>query len=91
MKRFAIVGVLVLTACFAGGAAPGAVSDDPGRPRDTDETPAGEPGIKFQEFEDPVERLKPAKPRGPGDEARLDALAWFGSARFTGKLRLAST
>jgi tetratricopeptide (TPR) repeat protein len=46
-----------------------------------EETPAAK-GVQFQILDDPIERLKPVRPRTAADEARLDATAWFATARL---------
>lgn len=38
-------------------------------------------GIRFQELDDPVARLKPARPRTPEEQARVDAISWYAAGR----------
>jgi tetratricopeptide (TPR) repeat protein len=46
------------------------------------EKPAVVPGsIRGQDLEDVIEPLAPARPRTPAEQARVEALAWFGTAR----------
>ncbi|MFN0054375.1 MAG: tetratricopeptide repeat protein [Planctomycetales bacterium] len=81
MKRFAI-GFLLTWGVFASAGRMARVegaADDP--PEDSRTQPQEESSFRFQELDDPLPRLKSSRPRVPGDEARLDALAWFGSAR----------
>ncbi|MSR58139.1 MAG: tetratricopeptide repeat protein [Planctomycetaceae bacterium] len=60
---------------------PPAAADEVGPNSKPGPSSKSEPGIAFQELEDPVQRFKPAKPRGVGDEVRLDALGWYAAAR----------
>lgn len=50
---------------------------------DSSETPDFAPreGIQFQEFEDPVAKLKPARPRTKEEQDRVDAISWFAAGR----------
>ena len=44
--------------------------------------PSVVPGsIRGQDLEDVIEPLTPARPRTPAEQARVDALAWFGTGR----------
>lgn len=84
MKRTTIVSgfLLFCLLCPAVNAAPAGKSPDETATPPSRDPEASTEGFQFQELEDPVPRLKPTRPRGAADEARLDALAWFGTGRM---------
>ncbi|HTI50533.1 MAG TPA: tetratricopeptide repeat protein [Planctomycetaceae bacterium] len=65
------------TAALAQGATPESAKES----KAIEETPPAQ-GLRFQDLDDTVERLKPIKARTAADEARLDATAWFATARL---------
>ena len=77
MKQLTIVGTVLL----ALGVVSARAADDPSdKPAGEVPQPTGKV-LQFQEFDNPVQRLQPVKSRDAGEEARLEAMAWFGSGR----------
>lgn len=71
--------------CSAAPAGPLVAAWPEGEPSPDEASPAEanpEPGLVFQESEEPVRKLKPSKPREAADEVRLDALGWYAAARL---------
>jgi tetratricopeptide (TPR) repeat protein len=58
-----------------------AAPEPAGEPKAIDEAPAAK-GLRFQVLDDTIERLRPVRGRTAADEARLDATAWFATARL---------
>lgn len=87
MKQLTIAGTVLLALGLVSASVDSAPVDSARAADDPSDKPAGEapqaPGkaLQFQEFDDPVLRLQPVKPRDAGEEARLEAMAWFGAGR----------
>ena len=76
------VWLAVLWAGLIGGSAVVEAQAQQNAPAAGEAKPAVTPGsIRGQELEDVVEPLAPARPRTPAEQARVEALAWFGTAR----------
>jgi tetratricopeptide (TPR) repeat protein len=76
------ISLVVLWAGLIGHAAVVEAQAPANPPAGGEGKPAVTPGsIRGQELEDVVEPLAPARPRTAAEQARVEALAWFGTAR----------